>query len=212
MKLLALETAYDVCGAALFDGDTLIAVEEQKTLRQHNTFLAEIVAKCMAKGKHKFNDLDSLAVSTGPGSYTGLRIGNSYAKGLALGAQLPLIPVPTLPAMALTAVDIELSWVATWSHGNNLYVMPMQDGRPGEPTVMTWDEFFPLARGNKVGAYQLERFQEITELDIVELCPSALNVGKFTILNKLNPTKDISNLLPYYYQNIQVDVKKNADT
>ncbi len=190
----------------------LVSIEERKTPRQHNTFLAELVEKCLDKASHGFKDLDALAVSTGPGSYTGLRIGNSYAKGLALGANLPIIPVPTLPAMALSANNMDLSWVVTWSHGENLYVMSITDGKPGEPTVMTWNEFLPIARGTKIGGYQLERFEGVNELDVVELCPSAINVGKFTILNGLIPTEDISNLLPNYYQNIQIDTKINVDT
>ncbi len=212
MLLLALETAYDVCSVALFDGAASVAHAERKTPRQHNIFLAELVGECLAGAGHSFKDLDALAVSTGPGSYTGLRIGNSYAKGLALGAQLPIIPVPTLPALALSAENAALNWVVTWSHGNNLYVMPINAGQSGAVNVMTWDEFVPLAQGTIIGGYQLERFAGAPELDIVELCPSALNVGKFTILNGLIPTEDISNLLPYYYQNIQIDTKKNVNT
>ena len=196
MKLLALETAYDICGAALFDDGTLIALDELKTPRQHNNYLADLVASCLESGKCGFGDLDALAVSSGPGSYTGLRIGNSYAKGVAFGANLPIIPVPTLPAMALAADNVELAWLATWSHGNKLYVASLADGLAGEVKIMTRDEFFEIARGDKIGAYLLERFEGVDELDIVELCPSAANVGKFTILNELIPTKDISKLLP----------------
>lgn len=212
MKLLALETAYDICGAALFKDGKLAALEELQTHRQHNNFLADLVAACLDQGNCGFAQLDALAVSSGPGSFTGLRIGNSYAKGVAFGAQLPVIPVPTLPAMALAAANVELNWLATWSHGANLYVMAVADGIPGKVTVMTWSEFLEKARGTKIGGYQLERFEGVDELDIVELCPSASNVGKFTILNGLVPTEDISSLLPYYYQNIQIDTKRNADT
>jgi hypothetical protein len=90
--------------------------------------------------------------------------------------------------------------------------MAFTDGIPGKVKVMTWSEFHDQARGTQIGAYQLERFEGVDELDIVELCPSASNVGKFTILNGLVPTEDISSLLPYYYQNIQIDTKRNADT
>jgi tRNA threonylcarbamoyl adenosine modification protein YeaZ len=212
VKLLALETAYDICGAALFEGETLISLEELKTPRQHNNFLADSVARCLDQGNCEIKDLDALAVSAGPGSYTGLRIGNSYAKGVAFGANLPIISVPTLPAMALSAENVELNWLATWSHGDKLYVSGMLHDIPGEVKVMTWSEFVDQAHGDKIGAYQLERFDGADELDIVELCPSASNVGKFTILNELVPTEDIASLLPYYYQNIQIDIKKNADT
>ncbi|MFC1481526.1 tRNA (adenosine(37)-N6)-threonylcarbamoyltransferase complex dimerization subunit type 1 TsaB [Candidatus Neomarinimicrobiota bacterium] len=212
MKLLALETAYDICGAALFEDGNLASLEELKTPRQHNIFLADLVARCLDSGNCGFGDLDALAVSNGPGSYTGLRIGNSYSKGVAFGAKLPIIPVPTLLAMALSAEDVEMAWLATWSHGDNLYVIGLADGIPGEVKVMTWGEFFEKASGDKIGAYQLERFEGVNELDIVELCPSASNVGKFTILNGLVPTEDISSLLPYYFQNIQINIKKNANT
>ncbi len=112
MNLLALETAYDICGAAVFADNEMIAIEELRVPRRHNIYLADLTAKCLTSAQVGFADLDALAVSSGPGSYTGLRIGNSYAKGVAFGANLPIIPVPSLPAMALSAGEDELAAVS----------------------------------------------------------------------------------------------------
>ena len=99
MTYLAIETAYDVCGVALVNASGVEALEEQVAPRRHNELLAVSVDRLLADSGRRLSDLDGIALSVGPGSFTGLRIGMSYAKGLALGTGLPIIPVPTLPSL-----------------------------------------------------------------------------------------------------------------
>lgn len=98
--LLALETATSVCGVALLKDGTLLAEASLHRPRVHAEQLAPLVEALLARSKVAPAELDALAVSMGPGSYTGLRIGVSTAKGLAMAVDAALIGVPTLEALA----------------------------------------------------------------------------------------------------------------
>lgn len=100
--LLALETATDVCGAALVQDGTVVAEVHLHRPRVHAEQLTPLVRNLLARSDAALADLDAVAVSMGPGSYTGLRIGVSTAKGLALATGAALVGVPTLEALAAT--------------------------------------------------------------------------------------------------------------
>ncbi|MFB6248073.1 MAG: tRNA (adenosine(37)-N6)-threonylcarbamoyltransferase complex dimerization subunit type 1 TsaB [Salinibacter sp.] len=100
MTILALETATDVCGAALLDGDTVVAEAHLHRPRVHSARLTPLVEDVLAHAERAPDALDAVAVSMGPGSYTGLRIGVSTAKGWARAVDAALIGVPTLEAYA----------------------------------------------------------------------------------------------------------------
>lgn len=103
MNLLAIETATVVCGAALSKGETLV-VEYRSVLKNaHGRLLTRAVEVLLADAGWRISDLDAIALSIGPGSFTGLRIGLAFAKGIALAREIPLVAVPTLAALAAQA-------------------------------------------------------------------------------------------------------------
>lgn len=97
--ILCLETATGVCSAALCDEKRVHGVAEAPPGKSHAAALTVIIQQLMTENRIRPSDLDAVAVSKGPGSYTGLRIGVSAAKGIAYGAGIPLIAVNTLEAM-----------------------------------------------------------------------------------------------------------------
>ena len=100
MTILALETATDVCGAALLDDAAVVAEAHLRRPRVHSARLTPLVEDVLAHAERAPDALDAVAVSMGPGSYTGLRIGVSTAKGWARATEAALIGVPTLEAYA----------------------------------------------------------------------------------------------------------------
>jgi tRNA threonylcarbamoyladenosine biosynthesis protein TsaB len=99
MKLLAVDTATEACSAALFiDG----AVHEQFELasKKHTQLILPMIDSLMAEAGLRPSDLDALAFGRGPGSFTGLRIATGVIHGIALAADLPVVPVSTLAALA----------------------------------------------------------------------------------------------------------------
>ncbi len=99
MKILAVETSTEACSAALFiDGE----VQERFEIapREHTKLVLPMIDSLMAEAELKPQQLDALAFSRGPGSFTGVRISTGIIQGIAFGADLPVVPVSTLAAIA----------------------------------------------------------------------------------------------------------------
>src|SRR5436190_10600165 len=107
MLILAIDTALDACAAGILDTDAgkLIALESQAMKRGHAEALMPLIAKLMKDSGIAFAGLDRIAVTTGPGSFTGLRVGLSAARGIALAAAKPAVGVTTLTAYAAPVVS-----------------------------------------------------------------------------------------------------------
>jgi tRNA threonylcarbamoyladenosine biosynthesis protein TsaB len=106
MLILALDTALDACAAGVLDIDAgrLIAQESQAMKRGHAEALMPLIARVIKAAGIAFASLDRIAVTTGPGSFTGLRVGLSAARGIALAAGKPVVGVTTLNAYAAPIV------------------------------------------------------------------------------------------------------------
>jgi tRNA threonylcarbamoyladenosine biosynthesis protein TsaB len=107
MLILAIDTALDACAAAVLDTGTskLIAAESQAMKRGHAEALMPLIGRVMRQAALPFAALDRIAVTTGPGSFTGLRVGLSAARGLALAAGKPAVGLTTLSAYAAPVVS-----------------------------------------------------------------------------------------------------------
>jgi tRNA threonylcarbamoyladenosine biosynthesis protein TsaB len=102
MLVLAIDCALDACAAAVLESDTgaIVASETRLMVRGHAEALMPLVARVMDEAAVEFRELDRVAVTVGPGSFTGLRVGISAARGIALAAEKPAIGVTTLTAFA----------------------------------------------------------------------------------------------------------------
>jgi len=98
--LLALDTSTRTIGVALYDGVQVLSESVWNSKDYHTVELAPAVAETLSKSGVAIEDLQALVVATGPGSFTGLRIGLALAKGIALVRHLPLIGIPTLDVLA----------------------------------------------------------------------------------------------------------------
>jgi tRNA threonylcarbamoyladenosine biosynthesis protein TsaB len=107
MLILAIDTALDACSAGVLDtrASKLVALESQPMKRGHAEALMPLIARVMKQAALAFTALDRIAVTTGPGSFTGLRVGLSAARGLALAAGKPVVGVTTLTAYAAPVVS-----------------------------------------------------------------------------------------------------------
>ena len=133
--ILQIETATQVCSAALSaDGETLASIDVDEP-NVHASRLTLMVDELLQKTGLSFSDLSAVAVSKGPGSYTGLRIGVSTAKGLCYAADLPLIGIDTLAGMAagFVAANGRLSTGGT-------RLCPMVDARRMEVYTAAFDQ------------------------------------------------------------------------
>src|SRR5436189_806256 len=107
MLILAIDTALDACAAGILDTaqNQLIAQESLAMKRGHAEALMPLIARVMKASGVAFTFLDRIAVTTGPGSFTGLRVGLSAARGIALAANKPVVGITTLTAYAAPHVS-----------------------------------------------------------------------------------------------------------
>jgi len=103
--ILALETSEKICGVCLYFDEERFYEFSMLLRNAHSEVIFDLVDKVLKTSGTEINQVAGIAVSAGPGSFTGLRIGMSTAKGLAFGASLPIAPVPTFEAMAYQLTD-----------------------------------------------------------------------------------------------------------
>jgi tRNA threonylcarbamoyladenosine biosynthesis protein TsaB len=126
-KILCIETTTEVCSVAIAENGKVADLREDQSGLNHSRLLTVFVDELLKANNLSMDNFDAVAVSEGPGSYTGLRIGVSAAKGLCYGAGIPLIAISPLRAMAASVVEnpnalgIELN--------PNDWLVPMIDAR-----------------------------------------------------------------------------------
>ena len=128
--ILNIDTATEVCSVAIARDGRLVATRENGEGLNHSTLLGVYVDEALREARLTVEDLDAVAVSMGPGSYTGLRIGVSLAKGLCFGGGKPLIAVGTLNALAHAAIE---------RTGEDALYCPMIDARRMEVYAAVFD-------------------------------------------------------------------------
>src|SRR5690554_2736536 len=118
--ILCIETSTKVCSVCISDGHTILAIaEDDEEEYTHAERLNVLIAEVIKLTGLEFLDLRAIAISEGPGSYTGLRIGVSTAKGIAMACNIPIIAINTLKAMTYSVAD---------QNPENLFI-PMIDAR-----------------------------------------------------------------------------------
>lgn len=125
MLLLALDTALGACSAAVLQDGRVLAHEHQSMQRGHAEALAPMVERLMRESAIAFPDLDRVAVTTGPGTFTGQRVGLAFARALGVALGKPVIGVTTLDAMAeqaLTGRQIPFAVAAADAKRNEIYL------------------------------------------------------------------------------------------
>ena len=103
MRILVVDTCLAVCQVGVFDGAHALCSISEPMVRGHQERLAPMARQAMDAAQARFADLDRIAVTVGPGSFTGLRVGLAFAKGLALALDRPCVGVGTLTALAASA-------------------------------------------------------------------------------------------------------------
>ena len=123
-KIILLETSTALCSVALAEDGTITAYRESSAPKAHASLTAVFVQEVLAERGLTLNDCDAVCVSMGPGSYTGLRVGVSTAKGLCFGSGKPLLAVGTLDTLVAQAASAEEAGANEYR-----YIIPMIDAR-----------------------------------------------------------------------------------
>lgn len=129
--ILQIETSTDVCSIALSQNGQVLSCVESTTPNSHSEKITQLISACMAEAVVSISELDAVAVSEGPGSYTSLRIGVSTAKGMCYALGIPLLSINSLSALACGVSATQL--------GPNEIILPMIDARRMEVYTSVYD-------------------------------------------------------------------------
>lgn len=127
--ILCIETGTDVCSVGIARDGELLSLRESDQGRDHARLVAVYVDELLGENDIKPEELDAVAVGMGPGSYTGLRIGVSFAKGLCYGLNIPLIAVGSLDAMTEVAIEDYEAGIIAVDNWADALLCPMVDAR-----------------------------------------------------------------------------------
>jgi len=183
-KILNIETSTRVCSVALAIDGKLTAIQEANTENSHARQITVFAEQLMYQAKMTFQDLDAIAVSKGPGSYTGLRIGVSTAKGFCYSLDKPLISVGTLRSLANGMI---LKFKAEGKNPDNFLFCPMIDARRMEVFSAVYDALL-----NEVREIRAEIIDENAFADFFKQDKTLVFMGDGaekckTILQKASP-------------------------
>jgi tRNA threonylcarbamoyladenosine biosynthesis protein TsaB len=208
MLLLHIETSTNVCSVALSENLDCIYFKSNADGMNHAALLSVFIAEALALLKSSGKSLSAVAVSSGPGSYTGLRIGVSTAKGLCYGLDIPLIAVSTLEVLASEAIK-------TRKDSDNVLFCPMIDARRMEVYAAFYDTNLNLRREISADIIDDESYAKILTDERVfffgngsEKCKSILTHSNAHFIENIVPLA--SNMIPLAIKSF-ID-KKFVDT
>ena len=145
-NILSIETSSSICGVSLIKNGNCIKTIERNSERKHVEKIPIFYKKLQDEIGFENSEISAIAVSIGPGSFTGLRIGLSFAKGLALAQSLPIVPIPTMMSLAFSQKKIKPTFGLIHSHGDRVFCQkivwsgdipkPLQDIE-----VLNWQNF-----------------------------------------------------------------------
>ena len=154
-NILCIETSAAVCSVALAVNGETVAVRESDGSRNHARNIGVFADEILRANDLNPDDLDAVAVSAGPGSYTGLRIGVSFAKGLCYGLQIPLVAVGSLDSLVQVAREDYEAGIIDVEQWNDAVLCPMVDARRMEVYTQMFD-----AKGQSLNEVKAEIIAE----------------------------------------------------
>jgi len=222
--ILSLETSSKACSVALHNDRELIKSLELNEAQAHASKLALLLSDILKGSKIEINRVDAIAVSAGPGSYTGLRIGTSTAKGICFALNIPLIAVKTLQLLA---------WQVQDKQRMNGLLCPMIDAKrmevycqvmnsdlqiisPVQAKVIDETSFKELLQDHKLfffgdGAEKCKSVVNHVNANFIDdVYPSASALGRIAFLKfRKKEFEDLKDFVPFYLKDF---VEKKAQT
>ena len=195
MNIIAIETATDICGIALVQNGKCIEKIEEQIPKKHAEQLPVFYETLMNLSNYNKLKVNAIALSIGPGSFTGLRVGLGFAKGLAYAKSVPIIPVPTLYAIGINSKLIGEYSVLLYSHRDIVYSQDFKNNRAfNEPRAIQWEK---IDHSKQIFHYGCEKLIKKENYQI--LIPSAQKVGELAAKHyEAWLVKDFYDLVPNY--------------
>ena len=209
MNLLGIESSSRKLSVGLTIEESFSELHSERINDTANS-LPQLSKKIIKNASMSFEDLDAICISSGPGSFTGLRVGMSYAKGIAMALDIPIVPVSTFDSLAYKNTCEKLSTLI-YSHGNTFYVCEysIDNGnllKSSEPKSILMENVLKLSNDIVFnGPTNIFEDLKAHNLKIEFTALSVNNILKISQQNfKLLKTKSLDNLVPDYVGNFEV--------
>jgi len=219
--ILCLETSTDVCSTALHENGALVSHQVHKVEKSHSALLPEIVLEICEEAKTTLQAVDAVAVSEGPGSYTGLRIGVSTAKGFAYTLEIPMIAIPTMDVI-LEAVRGKFKgdfFLCAMMDARRMEVYTKMEDQDGivvweaQPKILDAGSFGEFIKPVYLFGNGMPKFREIVAqanfIFINDIFPEARNMGRMAFEKfQSNQFEDVACFEPNYLKEWQTTAPK----
>ena len=153
-RILCVDTSSFICSVSIFENLSLISSNSTEVEKSHSKLIIQLIDQSLKDAKIKINEVDAFAVSMGPGSYTGLRIGVSTIKGLCYSLEKPLISINTLEILSKSAFNHINNY-------NDFFICPMIDARRMEVFTKMLDNDFNEVEKDKALILDDKSFNDI---------------------------------------------------
>lgn len=223
--ILCIETGTDICSVGLSKDGELISLRESDEGRDHAKRVGVFVDELLRENDVAPDELDAIAVGMGPGSYTGLRIGVSFAKGMCYGLQIPLVAVGSLDALAAVAIEDNEAGILDVENWDDAILCPMVDARrmevytrlfnaQGEPVsevsaeIVTEESFAEWRKEKQLvifGNGAAKCCEVLPDATYINITPSARGLARLAEQRlQEGKTEDIAYFEPFYLKDFVV--------
>ncbi len=198
--ILSIETTTDICSVSLFKNSELIAIKEDSN-RNHSSLLVQFVDDIFKNNNIDISSLDAIALSIGPGSYTGLRIGLSFAKGIAFSLNKPIIPIDSIDSINDSINDSNY-FIILPAYKNHFYIQEYREGAKLNDVVFDTIDF--IKNNSVIYGYSENKLEK----NITIINPSSINVANVAYKHYDNYIcHNIKSIKPNYIKPIQFKEK-----
>lgn len=208
IRILNIETSTDICSVSVSINGECTALKVSERNKSHSQILGVFIKDILLENNLKPSDFSAVAISSGPGSYTGLRIGVSTAKGFCFGANIPLIAIDTMEIMTIMAINKQIL-----KHHNDFFI-PMIDARRMEVYTAIYNNNIQKISSTEALILDQNSFDKYSDYKInifgdgAEKALKLISHEKIVYIENIYPSAEymceISNKL--YNKNVFVDV------
>ena len=178
MNFISIETITNICSVSLFKKNKIVQTIENTDNFMHSKNLPILFNQLIKKNSLDLKELDFIAISIGPGSYTGIKVGVNFTKGMAYALNIPIVPVNSLDALNYLIVNDKRYYIALYSHKNYIYYQEFENRVAQSKQICNKAS---LLKKYDIYGYQLDSLDDIITYN--EVIPSSYNIGLFASNN-----------------------------
>jgi len=194
LKFISIDAVSEKANISLFSNEECIF---ECNDCKNSSFIPKSINSCLSQTNSKLNQLDFIAVTIGPGSYTGIRVAISISQGIAYSLSIPLVPINTMNYIFSQVIEESGDDIVGFpTYGENLFYFKVKEGPNSKGYIKNILDF----KDKKVYGVQLEKYRDIINYQQIDFCSKSIGLFAFQNYKELN-TLDLNVVSPIYLDN-----------